>query len=926
MAQDIRLTMPAARTPPPPAPLPVTTQAQDPAGIIWDDPAPITLSKPTAAPDQHGIIWDPPSSTGLPQLPEKGPAHPMLDVARETFPVLGALMGATEMGPVVKGLSAVPRILGMAGAAGMGAGAGRVIGDTLAADPNAPPKAIAELPHKAGVDAAAAMAGEGVPAVLGTGFKTLLTRRIASAAQRGATPAGREAVDYVSRIGGNPRPGMLAPDSSFIRILENIFEGAPASRGPWKADAKVTEDAFARDVDRIIGEYGGRVDQSDAGQVIKDAQIRRATDVANRMVGRAERGMAEVQGPVTQAATDAAARAEAAHGAVASTRGQISTTLGAPRGVEPTADLGTRLIKAANDAARKASSARYNAVWQQTDAAQMSAPLDRIYARAQQLADEAGEPGLTQGVLGRATGHVRKLTSAAEAAAEDAAPSVSEVPGLQQLRDAVAAGQHATEPFAMHQAQLAQELLQEAESIAGEVSQGGGNVTPRQLNQLRSLYGRMSRESVGNAKRSFAILADAADRTLTDMLGGADSPLRKEYDVAKNLHKQMIETFEEGALAKAAESAPKDFLKWVTGQGTGSTRDILRARQVLSDNSPEVWKAVQAQHWASLSQMPDGTPVTPRALLTRLQKVPIEQLRAIYGDTADTLANLKGLITTADDATSAATAAARAAKGPDLVGKAAASGAKMVAKAQALNPYDLVDKSLNSAGKADIIKLRTLVGEEGWKKVQARKLEDWLTDKGGAVTKDLFAKLPPKEQLQEIFPADQANFLYQFARVRKELVRESSMGGTGKMWIQLATPAAAGSVAAGIVTGNIPAVASGTAIILTPRILAKIATSPEMRRALITGMKPTVVHTPGVGRPVYQTTAHLASMALARWLRSQGLINADGSPAGDAAGAPPPGMGPGPNSGPSLPTLQGQTPGRQGGPGPRAGTAPPPGL
>lgn len=929
---EIRLTLPAAKkapaTPPPP---PGVGSSLTPAD--WDAATPIT---PPTTPPQPAVVaqayaqaanaaappvqttptstltpadWDaaktifptPPSTVGLPPLPKSGPPHPVVDFLGEYAPpILGATLAASEIGPLVKGAPAAIGALARFGAAGAGGMTGSAIADTLARNPHAPPLTPQQVAERAGLNAVTAGAGEALPTVAGTVLKTLPARYIARAARRGATPTGREIVDYLGRIGASPIPGHLAPDSPFLQVMENVMQGSFISRGTWHAAAQQTEDAFVRHVDDILSQYGGRVSPSEAGQVIKDAKIGEAIDTAQRGVQQAQRLQTEAAGQVAQA-----------RAATATGRQAVSARLGPPPGLETTATLSQRLIAAADEAAQRASNLQYNQLWQATEQQGLRADPTKLFDRAQQLLDQTGELGASQGVLGRSKSALTGLSQAAEAGDEAAGEAI---PGVQYLQN-LASGTGAP-------AEAARSQLQELLGITG--GDTAASLSPRQLNQLRSFYGRMAHDLTGPARGHFAQLAKAAEETLVDTMGGETSDFVKEFRVANQAYRTMKETFTEGALAKAADANPRAFLQSVTGATTESVKDITTARRVLDSQDPTAWKKVQAEMWHKIAAHPDGSPVSSAKLLSNLKGIPDEQLRAIFGGEADTLTAIKPLIE-AEQATVAATRGSR-----DVVSAATKAGTDAIAAAKGLDPFTLVSTALDRASGESIAKLRTLVGDEGWKKVQALKLEQYFAGDGPdsiVQGKKLFQRLPPLEQLQEIFPRDRANFLYQFARVRKAMAAESALGGGGKIWIQLATPGAIAGVAGaatGLYTGDpTKALLTGTVILLTPRMLAKIATSPEMGKALLTGMAPTIVHTPGAGRVAYQTLSAVAARTLAAYLVRQGLINADGTPTSGVGSPPPAAQGPG-TRGTTSPTLRGSTPGRAGGPGPRAGVAPPP--
>ncbi len=209
---------------------------------------------------------------------------------------------------------------------------------------------------------------------------------------------------------------------------------------------------------------------------------------------------------------------------------------------------------------------------------------------------------------------------------------------------------------------------------------------------------------------------------------------------------------------------------------------------------------------------------------------------------------------------------------------------------------------------------------EDFRKLQRGFAESLLDDgKGGIVSPAILAKkLGSKgygpEVIQEMFPKGTSDGFFQLQRILEDTVGRKA-AGTGRMWIQLATPgAAAGTV--GLLTGDWKkATLAGGAVLLTPAILAHILTNPAAKTWLTTGLKASKY----IGEDGVATTSNAATSALlaasqraianlTTWLVREQLIH----PAGPRAASPAPPLEP-----------RDTASGRSTGAGPRAGGPPP---
>ena len=152
---------------------------------------------------------------------------------------------------------------------------------------------------------------------------------------------------------------------------------------------------------------------------------------------------------------------------------------------------------------------------------------------------------------------------------------------------------------------------------------------------------------------------------------------------------------------------------------------------------------------------------------------------------------------------------------------------------------------------ARIRAVRTAVGGAdagAWRAVQSDAAQFILKadEAGNVITGDALVKRLTKlgnDRLREVFPNGEHRSFWELARVLQKLAPTKE--GTGKMYIQFAQ---AGAITAGVgagvgfltgdvKAGTLAALGSGGAVILTPKLLAKIMTSDKGRRWLIEGLQ-----------------------------------------------------------------------------------------
>lgn len=239
------------------------------------------------------------------------------------------------------------------------------------------------------------------------------------------------------------------------------------------------------------------------------------------------------------------------------------------------------------------------------------------------------------------------------------------------------------------------------------------------------------------------------------------------------------------------------------------------------------------------------------------------------------------------------------------------------------HPAEIVDLLSTAKRVDDIDKARETIGPEGWKKIQAAHATELFTGTtrdelptGRQLVKRLTDLTP--ETLDAIYPRGTADGIRQLARVMST-VQQGETTGVGRLGIQVGQTGAA----FGLLTGR-SFRKEAAAILLTPAMLARIATSPLGRKWLTTGLKAPA------GTPI----ATRAASELLGFLVREGLTEDPSGPPQDAAGTTPvmdlrPGGSPanvGPPGMPQLTLPAGGPPTSPAPPAPRtpAGAPPPP--
>lgn len=878
---------PAAGQAAAPTPTPPVTGGIDPASIKWDSP------------DQMGFV-PPPSTAGLPALPKTGPKNLFFDtIVPMVTEATGAVIGASAAGRAVKAVGTGAQLFTRALGAGLGgATAGAAADATSATPPLGPPPSVAgrleTASHRFVGNALGEAAAPGVSDAL-RAVRNLPVRALAARTRATLKPGAQEAIDY---MGGRVTPGQVSR-SPFLQLIENVVGGSMFGRGRLSGYLAEQEAQLTRQADQLIEQFGERATREEAGAAIKGAQVQSAVEQSGQRVASTVTRGRETIGAARGGVEQARGGLTAAQQEFDRLQGEVRRAVGPAAGLERTGEMNQRLIELAHKQAKEAASAMYDEIDELSQGVQV--PL-------QPIADFVSEEFQRRGALSvnLRGGKAASTLKAVERGTAPAGDDVVEDAATSATQRLVESGRVKT---SMDAARASGADTSYADTIASLLAEEGispeqlaGSVNFRQAHELRSAFGRLIRDANkrgDNQLRGVATQLQERIDTAMREAAGADSALLEQYDAATRAWKTMARTFEDGVIAKAAEAHPAKFLQTVMGP-EGSVADIHKVRETLG---PEGWRTVQAQAWQELSHAPEGTPLSPKEFLRTIKNTRIETLRALFGDTTDTIAGMRpaagGVLAAESGVRRAEVALGKATTAAEgAVGKAQSAGQAAVRSAQEANEYTLVSKSLDTATGTDIRKLRILVGDDGWHKVQSLKAQELFGLDNADPSRvpgqrptlrtgrKLQEALPKQEQLKEIFPEDQANFLHQFARVTAQLEGKKELGAIGQFAIQMAQPGALTGLPSGILTGNIPLAATSGVILITPSIMARMITAPEMRRALLQGVGAAARGDAGTGARV--------ATQMAQWLMREGLIGRDGKPVPvGAPPAPPTGRGPG---------------------------------
>ena len=202
-------------------------------------------------------------------------------------------------------------------------------------------------------------------------------------------------------------------------------------------------------------------------------------------------------------------------------------------------------------------------------------------------------------------------------------------------------------------------------------------------------------------------------------------------------------------------------------------------------------------------------------------------------------------------------------------------------------PEEVVRSLIGGKRTTPIREARAAIGPEAWKKVQARVADDTLTkatnDAGEIVGSDLLGelrKLSPAT-LKEIYPGDEARALWTLGRVLER--SQKSVPATAKVGVYLAQS----GVILGVLRGAVSPQALG--ILLTPKLLANILTSPRGAKWLTTGLE-----APAGSKLAAQAARKIAEQAGLSWAGGRDAQPPPATPAPTEnarypfRGAPPP--------------------------------------
>lgn len=740
-----------------------------------------------------------------------GPAQ----VVREGVPIAGSIVGGI-LGGRAGGWK------GSAVGSGVGASAGEglaMIGESVLGAPPSREEVVQRLETAAPTailsDAAGGVVGAGVGKILRP-FRNKVGQ------------IGLEAAEFLE---GKLTPAQMA-DSHALSVIENLVEGSIFGGGRYRNFLAEQQALLRRKADEIINQFGERTSIEEAGKTVNAAV---AKEAAGAQAGR------------TAAADQARATAAAAQQGAESKASELRARFGNALGVERTGQLWQALQDEAHDAAKRSASALYDTVDELSKGVRVSlAPLaefvEQEVARRGQLGTElrGGKLASTLKKVGEATEEVDPV----------------EVLGGNETARAAIGGMDPGDP------RIA--LLLNALSESGVSSLNEG-VTFRQAHEIRSALGKMAATADRTGDGSLRGVATQLQKRIDDaMTAAADDEvagvpgLRETYDRATAAWKDMYRTYESGLLAQVSEKEPRAVVHALIQPGR--VEDIRAAKKALP---PEAWKAVQAEHLASLLRGKQGDWATGDQLLSRLTKLTPETLDAVYG--------AQGRL----DLETVGAGLQRA----GLAGKEAEKLAREAAQDPAAlpPPYQVVARIIKPGSVEGVERMRRLVGDEQWKKVQSAHVQELLKGEkpgelvSGAELQRRLHKLG-KPTIDAAYPRGTADGIFQLARVLDYVNRERS--GTGKMYIQLAQ-AGAGANVVFQPTSKAAKVAGAT--LLTPWMLGRIITSPTGRKWLTTGLGPSAAKTEAGAK---------ALTNLVGFLVREGMLTEQGPPSAPTLVAP----------------------------------------
>jgi hypothetical protein len=354
----------------------------------------------------------------------RGPGDQLLDLRRPPRPetlATGLEMGGAILGGVLESrlgaLKLLPRLSRAMLASGVLGTAGHVTGDVVgppiqrglhqlsggkvgnatAAAPTAEEQGSHAL--RAYADSAS---GEALIPVLKFGgrvARTIPATMMGAAARRGMTPETQGLARYADRVGVDLSPADLAPNSGVLAFFQNIMEQSPFSRPGWIQKWRANEAAFGQEADALVSQFGDEVEDSQVGQVLKDALVKEARERGEAAMANAQQ-RAQAQGRPSIDPTEAREIQARVEADIAERTKQLLKEVGTPD-VGKTSSILSRASKWAQRATKRTTDEMYEAIWKQTeDLAPVS--LERLVVRAEQLGGEAGGVGRRAGTLGPA--------------------------------------------------------------------------------------------------------------------------------------------------------------------------------------------------------------------------------------------------------------------------------------------------------------------------------------------------------------------------------------------------------------------------------------------------------------------------------------------------------------------------------------------
>ena len=745
--------------------------------------------------------------------------------------------------------------------------------------------------------------------------------RVATAIQR---PFAAAATKFQQdTFGGPPIPGVEpTPAQTHPGMIRGIAEGlgrlSMVSKRFAEADAR-NSSVISQAADDLVRQFGPKATPEEAGAVVRTAKAKAlgGPPPAPTLPNAPTYTPPETSPDLTAAqgrAVIAGGQARTAAEHVNDITTALRSNAGPRVGQEATGTIFKASAAAAEQAAREVSRDLYQTVDHLAGGAVVS--LDPVSAAAQDVVKGRGLALDLQG--GKLKSTVKTL---AEAGPGEAPPTPTGVAAAQAAltRGTITQGGKEVAVPPDHPVMMGLRQALEGAKVSPE-DLADGHITFGQAQEVSSELGKQAYTASQSAEahaaqteRALLQIKSSLESSMETSAGGKDSPLYQAYRAATDHYRDTVSAYNRGILSQALTKEPRLVSRALLQPGR-----VAEITDLWSRVSPEAKQAVQGQ-W-----MHDLLDRSPEGVVKELQKWTEPTLGAIFDKaTTSQLTDLQGSIGQAADradefgAAQKALGTASSAQGKAITaaegafGKATAAHQAEVERLGSAFQRDteahaaavgkvLESPAIEAFGKAlprgdaeTTLKMRRLVGETDWPKVQSAGMQAMLYDDAGHLrdAKALGNLLGP-----DALPALDVAYGQNGRQALQSLQRSIAITGAPKRtggWGALAM--SLGQVGAmftlmKVAAGQDPISAGAEAglTLLAPAMVAKIMTNPSARAWLTTGLE--------AQRAGDVTRWTRMGAYLANWMRQSGLIPGLGGPPPRGrvgVGQPPPPMTPG---------------------------------